>query len=349
MKIIYVLVFLITGLFAQITEKCYSQPSEPVHAALDGIVRQYYEEGKFNGSIIVADNSGIIYENILGYRDIDKKKRLKDETLMGLASVSKIFTSTAVMKLVGTGKISLDESIRKYLPDLPEFYDAVSIKHLLTHTSGITDCLMAPVYEVYNQDIYSFVTKQEELEFAPGTRYKYCNTAYVLLAMIIEKASGESYQEYLDKNIFSPCGMENTVVGRDLSDKKFARSYHVSGSVDDRTNYYCGPGEIYTTAKDLYKFDCAYFQGKVLSPGLVEKVLLRNTLDDGSYTNYGLGWGIYKMGDEYLLGHTGGNYGFRSLYEHQKKSGLTIIILSNIGDKTPVMEIRNTIANALQI
>ena len=349
MKFSYVLFFLVTGLLAQGTEMCYSQSSGSMHAAIDEIVRQYYDEGKFNGSIIVADNSGIVYEKILGYRDIDKKKKLKDETLLGLASVSKIFTSTVVMKLVQTGQISLDESIRKYLPDLPEFYDAVSIKHLLTHTSGITDCLTAPVYEVYNQDIYSFVKKQEELEFAPGTRYKYCNTAYVLLAIIIKEASGESYRECLDKNIFSLCGMENTVAGRDLSDKKFAISYHISGSVDDRTNYYSGPGEIYTTAKDLYKFDKAYFSGKVLKPGLVEEVLQRNTLDDGNYTNYGLGWGVYKMGDEYLLGHTGGNYGFRSLYEHQKKSGLTIIILSNIGDKTPVMEIRNTIANALHI
>jgi CubicO group peptidase (beta-lactamase class C family) len=348
MKFSYALVFMFAGLFAKSSEMFCSQPSEPVHAALDKIVRQYYDEGKFNGSIIVADNSGIIYEKILGYRDIDKKKELKDETLLGLASVSKIFTSTAVMKLVQTGKISLDESIRKYLPDLPEFYNTLSVKNLLTHTSGITDCLTAPVYEVHNEDIYSFVKKQKELEFTPGTQYKYCNTAYVLLAMIIKKASGESYREYMDKNIFSLCGMENTVAGRDLSDKKFARSYHISGSVDDRTNYYYGPGEIYTTAKDLYKFDRAYFSGKVLKPGLVEEVLQRNTLDDGTYTNYGLGWGVYKKGDEYLLGHTGGNYGFRSLYEHQKKSGLTIIILSNIGDKTPVMEIRDTIVNVLK-
>ena len=127
MRMIYVLVFMIAGLIVQRTEICYSKSSESQQKAVNEIVQKYYNGGKFNGSVIVADDNGIIYEALLGYRDIDKKKELKENTRLGLASVSKIFTSTAVMKLVETGIIRMDESIRKYFPDLPEFYNRVFV------------------------------------------------------------------------------------------------------------------------------------------------------------------------------------------------------------------------------
>jgi len=330
------LLMMLIVLLAEGRELCFSQPADNRSGLVNDIVLDYYKNGKFNGSILVADRNGIIYEAVLGYKDMGKKKKMKQETLIGIASVSKIFTSSAVMQLVNNKTIKLADGIREYLSDLPSFYDKVTIKHLLTHTSGITDCLTAPVYEVYNKDIYAFVKKQKELEFEPGTKYSYNNTAYVLLAMIIEKASGMTYKDYLNTNIFQVCGMDNTVVGRDLSDKKFARSYHASGSVDDRPNYYYGPGEIYTTAADLYKWDKAYFSGKVFEKQVFENILKRNTLDDGTYTNYGLGWGVYQAGDEYLYGHTGGNYGFRSLYEHQKKSGITIIMFPSLENHTTI-------------
>lgn len=345
----YAIAMILLSILSQGREICFSQTFSDKKEAVKSIVHRYYGEGKFNGSIIVADSDGVIYKEILGMRDFENKREFKAKTYTGLASLSKILTSTAVMKLVENNSISLADKLIEFFPCLPGFYEAVTIKHLLTHTSGIPDFHTAPVYDVHNTDIYNFVKRQKELEFEPGTKYKYCNTSFVLLAMIIENVSGMTYPEYLDEHIFSVCGMDNTIVGRVSGSRKFAKSYQASGEIDDRPNYYYGPGEIYSTAEDLYKFDRAYFSGKILSPALMDKIFSRNTLTDGSYTNYGLGWGVYKVGDEYLLGHTGANYGFRALYEHQKSSGITIIILNNIGDKTPLMEIRTSIVNSLQL
>lgn len=123
---------------------------------------------------------------------------------------------------------------------MPEFYSKVCLRQLLTHTSGIPDFLEKPVYDVYNNDIYNFVKRQDKLEFDPGSKYNYSNTAFILLAMIVEKVAGISYPDYLDKTFFSPLNMKDTFVGKTKKKKRIVSSYHISGKIDDRPNYYFG-------------------------------------------------------------------------------------------------------------
>lgn len=302
---------------------------------------------KFNGVVLLAKGDEILYEEALGYARKDPYEKLDLNSVFGLASISKVITSTAVLQNVEAGKLSLEDGIREYFPDLPEAYEPVTIKYLLTHTAGVPDYLAkGPVFEVGNQEIFAYAKRLNELDFTPGTAYKYSNTSFVLLAMLVEKVSGMSFPKYVDKKIFKPAGMKSSCVGQNLKDKKRVSSYHISGNIDDKPLDIYGPGGIYSTAADLYRFDRAWFGGKLLSAETMQQVIIPNLLTDGTKTSYGLGWGVYDMGSEVLLGHTGGMFGFRTMYEHQKNSELILIMLTNIGDKCQTMEVRTAIFQA---
>jgi CubicO group peptidase (beta-lactamase class C family) len=315
--------------------------------SVDSILNSWFLDGKFNGTVIISGDSGVIYNNSFGYSDLQSKKELNNKSIFCLASVSKVITSTAILKLYEEGKLDLDDLIPEYFPDLPDCYNMVSIAHLLTHTSGIPDFHTKPVWGVNNDDIYNFIKKQDILEFVPGSKYKYSNSGFVLLAMIIDKVSGITYPEYLDAKFFTPMGMKDTFVNKSRKKKRIVHSYHVSGKTDDRPNYFYGSGEIYTTAEDLLKWDKAFFKGDIISSNLMKRVLSQHRLDDGTLTNYGMGWGVITFAGQTIVGHTGGNYGFRTIYEHNLSTGLTFIMFTNIGDKCPTMEIRTEIMNAI--
>lgn len=306
---------------------------------LEDFISTYEIDGRFSGTLIAIKNDEVVFEREYGYSDKNTGKLIDRRSIFGLASVSKIFTSTAIIKLLEEGKLSLDDKLCLYFPDLPDIYADVSVLHLLTHTSGIPDFHSKPVFDVHNSDIYNFVARQKELEFIPGTQYKYTNTGFVLLAMIVEKIEGQSYPVYMERKFFKPLGMKDTFFGRSEKKNRIVTSYLSSGEIADRNNFYYGPGEQFTTASDLVKWDKAYFSGGVISKEIMKKVLSVNKLLDGTETAYGLGWGVLNMGGDKLVGHTGGNYGFRTIYMHNLNKDYSIILLSNIGDKCPAMEI----------
>lgn len=311
------------------------------------LISSYENKGKFNGTLVVIDKGEVIFREEHGYSDKLSNRLIDSRSIFCLASVSKVFTSTAIMKLVEEGKLSLDDKLDSFFPDLPFFYSRVSLKHMLTHTSGIPDFHTKPVFDVHNSDIYSFVARQKELEFEPGTEYRYSNTGFVLLALVVEKVENISFPDYLEREFFKPLGMKDTFIGRSEKKKRIVISYLASGEIADRNNFYYGPGEQYTTASDMVKWDKAYFSGKVISKDLMKKVLTANKLSDGSVTNYGLGWGVLNIGGDKLLGHTGGNYGFRTIYMHNISKDYSAILLTNIGDKCPAMEIMTKIMSLM--
>ena len=317
------------------------------HPGVDSILVSYFMEGRFSGHIIVSDSSGLIYNGSYAFADIEAEKSLRLNSVYCLASVSKVITSTAVLKLFEEGRLSLNDLVRDYLPALPACYQSVEIRHLLTHSSGITDFHKQPVFEVSNSDIFNFLVRQDSLEFAPGSRYSYSNSGFILLAMIVEKVSGMSFPAYLEKEFFRPLKMRSTFVNRTGPKSRIVKSYHASGKIDDRQNYFYGSGGIFTTAEDLLKWDRAFFGAQLISRELLSEVLEPQRLNDGTTTSYGLGWGVVRLNGQTIAGHTGGNYGFRIIYEHNLSSGITLIMLTNIGDKCPLMEIRAKILEVL--
>ena len=323
------------------------QNPDSLQVRLDNLIQGYYNEGRFNGTVLVAEKNEIRYLRSFGYSDLEKKTLLNDSSVFCLASVSKIFTGTAIMLLEEDGILNIDDPVNKHLKSLPEIFTQVTIRHLLSHISGIRE--MNQNWEsqigMSNIDVYNYLIEQESPEFAPGTKYSYSNTGFNLLAIMIDSLSGTSYRDFIERRIFQHCGMTQSFVRPEKN--KFVhgavvKSY-VNGQQADWPQFTYGPGGIYSTAQDLHRWDRAFFSGEVLDHDKMHLVLERVKNDKGAYNNYGLGWGVFVSGGMTSVGHTGGMFGFRTLYERIPEKGCTIIILTNIGDATPLMEIRTGI------
>ena len=191
----------------------------------------------FNGTVLVSKGDEVIYRKAFGFADLETNKELVPESSFYLASVSKQFTTMAVMILKEQGKLSYDDKLSQYFPDFPSYADSISIEHMMTHTSGIPDHYGLNAYKkgLNNEDVYQLLIKQEKLDFSPGSRFRYSNGGYVLLSMIVEKASGQPFHEFMEAAIFSPLGMDKTLV-YDQSEPEVtnrAIGYNATGKKDD--------------------------------------------------------------------------------------------------------------------
>lgn len=171
----------------------------------DEVINNYYRKGKFNGSILIAQNDKVIIDTVFGYRDLDQKVELTKETPFYIASLSKPFTAIAIFQLAEKRLLSLDDDAVKFVDDIPSYAHHITIKQLLNHTSGIRD------YEnrltkkgLTNNEVIHWLQNQDGLAFKPGTKFQYSNSGYIILSLIIEKISGMSYAQFLKKNIFDP-------------------------------------------------------------------------------------------------------------------------------------------------
>ena len=186
-------------------------------AKIDSLLKFYHEQGIFNGTVLVAEAGKVIYQKGFGYANMDTKERLTPKSVFRLASVSKQFTAMCIMKLKEQGKLNYDDDLQKYLPEL-KYYEGVTIRHLLWHTSGIQDYMdFMPKYfpsdEYLNDDVIKIMAKHHpKREFEPGERFEYSNTGYVLLASIVERVSGVSFVEFIKQNIFDRIGMSSTTI-----------------------------------------------------------------------------------------------------------------------------------------
>lgn len=325
----------------------FAQSPNHLDEKVDNILLEYFKGDRFNGSVLVAKGGEILYNKAYGYTDMDKRTEISDTSVYCIASVSKIFTGTAIMLLAEDGTISIDDPINKHLKSLPEMFSRISIRHLLSHTSGIREMNQDWKSQIgmSNPDVYNFVKNQESLQFQPGSKYSYSNTGFNLLAILIDSLSGTSFREYVESRIFERCNMKTSFVRPDKNSvvpHEVVKSY-VNGQQADWPLYTYGSGGVYCSTLDLYKWDKAFFSGDVLGQAKMSLVLDRVESSDGGVNNYGLGWGVFVSGGMTSVGHTGGMFGFRTLYERILEKDITIIILTNIGDSTPLMEIRTRI------
>lgn len=310
---------------------------------IDSLISGYYSNGQFNGSVLIAFKDKKIYDKAWGYSDLETDSVLDEQSQYYIASISKLFTSSAILLLNKQGKLNLDSMVTSYLPELPECYRTVRIRHLLSHTGGIPEAEGDWQNRVGwdNSDIMLFLSAQKQLDFMPGTAYRYSNNGFVLLAMVVERVSALPYGAFLKQNLFERADMDHSfVVARnlDVDPQHVVRSY-VQGKQADWPLYIVGPSGVYTTTSDLFLWDRAFFSYDMFDKSEVEHIL-KPVVVNGVEQNYGLGWGVLNMGGESYAGHMGGMFGFRTLYEHQVNQNRTLIIFTNIGDHTPLMEIR---------
>lgn len=332
--IIFVTSFLF---FAQVAAaQSSSGPTTPeqISARIDEYMNAAVKAEHFSGSILIAKDGSAIVSKGYGMANYELSVPNTPKTIFRLASLTKAFTATAIMQLHEKEKLNINDGICKYLEHCPQTWQSVTIKQLMTHTSGIPNYTNFPGYEktaglsaTHEEIIARF--RDKPLEFSPGEQYRYSNSGYHLLGMIIEKASGKSYADYLQENIFIPLGMENT--GVDVN-KRIIMNRAAGYTIDndslvnadflDMAHIYA-EGGLYSTTEDMFIWDQALY---------TEKILSRKSLDE-MFTpfrkDYGYGWSLNKSSGRREIKHSGLVFGFSTYIKRFPDDKVTIIVLSN--------------------
>jgi CubicO group peptidase (beta-lactamase class C family) len=291
----------------------------------------------FNGQILIAKNGTIIYEKAVGFADFRTKDSLSSKTPLHIASVGKTFTGMAVLHLMEQGSLSLDDSLEKYFPDFP--YEGITVKMLLSHRSGLPNYLhyLSQIKKqdtcYSNQDVLnSLYTLKPNPEARPDRKFNYCNTNYVLLAMIIEKVSGESFPAYMKKTFFDPLQMTHTFVYGNQDTLTPTPSFEWTGRYWDTDPFDCTYGDknIYTTAEDLLKWDQALSSGQLFKKETLDAAYTPLSNERRSIHNYGLGWRmmVYPNGKKFVY-HNGRWHGSNAVFVRFADENATMIIIGN--------------------
>ncbi|HEY7119789.1 MAG TPA: serine hydrolase domain-containing protein [Tepidisphaeraceae bacterium] len=281
-----------------------------------------------------------------GLANVELNVTVTPDTVFQIQSVTKTFTSTAILMLVEQGKIALDDPVGKYLEGTPDSWKPIKIRHLLSHTSGIKDFINEPTaslrLDVTEEEVLK-ATAPRPLNFTPGDRYSYSNTNYHLLAMIIRKLTGLSYGDYLAERIFRPLGMSSTrIVSLSALIPNRAAGYQWAGGTLRNGQYVAesilgyGGGGIVSTASDMAKWAIALDGEKLLKRATFEQAWTAMKLNDGKASSYGLGWGVGSVNGHKYVSHSGAHMtGFTSSFTRYGDDHLTVIVLTNAGHANP--------------
>jgi CubicO group peptidase (beta-lactamase class C family) len=308
---------------------------------IDAIFAQWNKPDSPGCALAVIKDGQVIYKRGYGIANLDYDIPISSKTVFNIASMSKQFTAISVALLARQGKLSLDDDIRKYLPEMPQYSAPVTIRHLIYHTSGIREYshLMQLAGTRFQDatpgEIYKIITSQQELNFKPGDEYLYSNSGYFLLARIVQRASGKSLRQFTEENIFKPLGMSSTRFHDDMSEviKNRATGYSSRReggfAVESTMSESVGEGGLLTTLDDLVLWD------RHLSGGedLIREALTRGTLNNGERIDYGFGLDIETYRGLNEFGHGGAFNGFTSdmvRFPDQRFSVICLCNLSNV-------------------
>ena len=292
----------------------------------------------FNGGILVAKKGRVIFEAYHGFFNLRKKDSLKPSSAFHLASISKTFTAMATLKLVEMGKLNLDDDVKKFFPDFP--YDNVTVKLLLSHRSGLPNYIyfmqkLGWNTKQYcsNEDVLSYLIKfRPNPNSQPNKHFEYCNTNYALLGLIIEKASGKSYADFLQTIFFKPLHMNDTYVFNMTDSAKAMPSFDWRGRQEGFTFLDTGFGDknIYSTPEDLLKWDQALYTNQIFSKKTLEEAYTPYSNEKPGIRNYGYGWrmNVYPNGRK-IIYHNGWWHGNNTVFIRMIQDSVTIIVLGN--------------------
>jgi len=313
----------------------------------DWIDRLQADEG-FNGSVLLARNGAIAFERHCGFADLDKRVPLTGHSSFSLASVSKPFTALGIMLQAHAGRLALDDKLSTFIPELPETV-AITIRHLLHHTSGIADH-MELADEVWNpKDVLTidglislFQKYRPRPEFLPGREFQYSNTGYALLGEVIARTAGTSYPQFMDETIFKPLGMNDSaafnLASREcpLRERVFGFRRQQGRTMPCDLNFLdgvYGDGGIYSSAHDLVRWDRALREGTLLPREVYQEAYVSGRLNNGEPTGYGFGWEIEP---DNVVEHWGEWEGFTSFIRRDLTRHTLLVVLSNLGPASEV-------------
>ncbi len=310
-------------------------------AAIDKIAQEQVDQKKVASFAVgVVKDGRLVLARGYGFADLENQVPATAETVYRLGSITKQFTAMAIMLLAEEGKLSVDDELTKFLPDFPTHDNKITLRHLLNHTSGIKSYTSLRNFPKLARSDYSHnellaLFKDEPLEFEPGTKWGYCNSGYYLLGMVIEKASGQKYEEFLTERIFQPLGMSDTRYGhlRPLIPRR-AMGYRRSpeGLVNDDYISMDAPfaaGALVSTVLDLIKWHQALEQNALLSSESYQAMYKPAKLTGGATRPYGFGWQLGDLAGHKNIGHGGGIPGFSTMIMRYPDDRLAVIVLSN--------------------
>jgi len=307
---------------------------------VDSLFAAYSGADVPGASVAVIRDGQVIIRRAYGMADLEHRVSATPETDYRLASVSKQFTAMAVMMLAQAGKLRYDQAVRDFLPELPAATRAVTVRHLLNHTSGLWDYedLIPPSQsaQLNDHDVLALVASQDSLYFPAGTQYRYSNSGYVLLGIIVARVSGMSYADFLRTQIFTPLGMNATVAHVEGSDTVPRRAYGYSPSggtfvqTDQSvTSATLGDGGIYTNVDNMVLWDQALYESKLVIAPMLDLATTPPPLPGGATTEYGFGWFVDRYRGEKRWRHTGETSGFRNAIQRFPRRRLTVVVLTN--------------------
>ena len=320
---------------------------------IDSLMQQNFKDENFNGTILVSQQGKPIYKNAFGYGDKANNLELDETSVFYLASLSKQFTAMAIMILKEQKKLTYEDKLSTYFPSFPGYANAITIQHLLTHTSGIPDYFKLGINKkgLTNNDVIKALSKQKKLDFKPGKKYSYSNSGYLLLSQIIEKTAGVPFHEFMETNIFKPLNMNSTLVytKSTAAIKNRAIGYNAEGELDDYEILTTGDGGMFSTLADLHLWDQALYTEKLIKKSTLEDAFSSAVLNNGELANYGYGWNISKKEKTKLVYHAGGLAGYRSFIMRNISNHSGYIILTNNGNGSNIQEIVTTLNKILEM
>jgi CubicO group peptidase (beta-lactamase class C family) len=347
-------------------------PSSSMEKQTDAIFSAVTQEKAPRLAVLVRKEGRTLFEKGYGVRDLRTNTKIDQHTNFRLASFTKQFTATAVMLLVHDGKLRYDQTLTEIFPDFPAYGKTITIRHLLNHTGGLPDYedlmdaqekitgpLWSPERQIQDDEVLVLLKKETKGKFAPGTSWSYSNSGYVVLGLIVAKASGQSYGEFLRARIFEPLRMDHTIVYQKGKNEVASRAFGHSNEGDalketdqSSTSATLGDGGTYSNLEDLAKWDDALRNHTLLSademaPALVPAKLANgkptlwpveangDNLHPGKPVSYGFGWFLDPYWGIPRMWHTGSTMGFRTIIERFTANNLTIVILCNRTDLDP--------------
>ena len=310
-----------------------------IHFSLDTFFTNRNLQNGFSGSVLVSKNGKLLYQNCFGYCDYTAKNLMTDTSAFQLASVSKTFTATAVLWCVEHNMFSLDDTLQKFFPLLP--YKNIRVKDLLSHRSGLPNYIYfcsgkckANEY-LSNEQVLEIMQREKPAAYAlPDKKFEYCNTNYLLLASIVERASGKKFQQFMHEIFFAPLNMRCTFVFEvsDSADRKIATSYNSKWQIqhNDCFDGVVGDKGVYSTVSDMFRWDMAFYEGKLLSQQMMKEAYTPRSFEKPGKRNYGYGWRLLQQPDSsYLVYHNGWWHGNNTVFYRNLRDTTAVVILSN--------------------
>ena len=328
---------------------CKSSGMSMKQKSIDDIMSAYQSSDKPGASVLVFKDDKIIFKKGYGVSNVSTQEKITQNTNFRLASVTKQFTAMSILLLVQKGRLKLEDPLKKYFPSFPVYGKDIKINHLLTHTSGLMDYedLIPPtqVMQLHDTNCLQLMYKANGLYFTPGAQYKYSNTGYAILALVVEKISGQDFGVFLKENIFKPLKMKYSVAFEEgkstIPNRAFGYSLNNGSWVEtdqSLTSAVLGDGGIYTNTIEMSQWINALWNYKLLGSEMQIQAWTRKKLNSGAPIDYGYGWHIEDYKNITHPHHGGSSIGFRNqllLFPEQK---LMVILLTNRNEGDPINE-----------